>query len=593
MATLSSVAAILVAGSGGAEEVTDISDSARKQIAEIIALKDSLSPAEQKLSSNLAFASRRARGLPAGPVASELRSLSAGMVDVEIQAKVSDQLLARIAARSGRVKIQLAKFNYVRASIPLSALHLLAEDPDVISICEPSLRKTNVGALTTQGYISHRAMAVVAGGINGSGVKVGVLSDSASSNSVALLEASGDLGPNTTVLQDIFQGPGSDEGTAMMEIIHDIAPGAQLYFATAYNGEGSFANNINLLAQAGCSIIADDTVYADEPVFQDGVIAQAVNTFLAGGGLYVSAAGNNGNYRSGNSSTWRGDFYNNGAVGAPISAVDTGSLHGFPVPPLFLTHQSFNRLLAASSGIVLSWADPWEASANDYDLFILNAAGTSVIGSSTTRQNGASNPREECYSSTGFPANARIVIVLHSGSARALFLNVFYGGALSIATAGNTFGHLGAQNSLTVAATYWDSARKGTRPFNGTNNPTETTSADGPRRVFFNPDGSAITPGDFSFFSGGLEIQKPELTAADGVICQTSGFQPFFGTSAAAAHVAGIAALVKSAKPSLTGTQLRQILISTAMDNMDPGPDLNGGYGVVNAQAAVQAALTP
>jgi len=77
------------------------------------------------------------------------------------------------------------------------------------------------------------------------------------------------------------------------------------------------------------------------------------------------------------------------------------------------------------------------------------------------------------------------------------------------------------------------------------------------------------------------------------VICQTSGFQPFFGTSAAAAHVAGIAALVKSAKPSLTGTQLRQILISTAMDNMDPGPDLNGGYGVVNAQAAVQAALTP
>src|SRR5258708_6925193 len=118
MAALWSVAVISTAVTGLAQDSSGISDSARKQIAEILAVKDSLSPAEQKLSSSLAFASRRTRGLPAGPIAGELRSLNAGMVDVEIKGRVSDRLLARIAAHSGRVKMQLAKYNYVRATVP-------------------------------------------------------------------------------------------------------------------------------------------------------------------------------------------------------------------------------------------------------------------------------------------------------------------------------------------------------------------------------------------------------------------------------------------------------------------------------------------
>jgi hypothetical protein len=599
IATLWSLAAVSISVSVSAQDAADISDSARQQIAQILAVKDSLSPAEQKLASNLAFASRQSRGLPAGPMASlaSVRTLNSGMVEVEIKGTVSSKLLSAIAAHSGRVKRQLPKFNYVRASVPLKALHLLAEEPDVLSIREPALRKTNAGAVTTQGYISHRARAVVAGGINGSGVKVGVLSDSASSNSIATLIASGDLRTNTTVLEDIIDGPATDEGTAMMEIIQDIAPGAQLYFASSFNGSSSFADNIHLLALAGCSVIVDSTTYSDEPVFQDGQIAQAVNAFVAGGGLYVSAAGNGGNVRNATSSTWQGDFFNNGAVSAPISTGgETGSVNGFPVPPFFFTYRSYDLLLVNSSAIELSWSDPWGASANDYDLFILNSAGTAVLNSSTTRQNGAgSDPFEECFSNAGFPANARIVIVLHSGSARALNLRNFYNSSsLAPATAGNILGHHGGQGSLTVAASYWDSAHTGTKPFNGTNNPVDTTSADGSRKVFFNPDGSPITPGNLLFATGGgTNLQKPELTAADGVACQTPGFHSFIGTSAAAAHVAGIAALVKSAKPSLTGAQIRQILINTATDNMDPGPDINGGYGVVNAQAAVQAALAP
>ena len=110
--------------------------------------------------------------------------------------------------------------------------------------------------------------------------------------------------------------------------------------------------------------------------------------------------------------------------------------------------------------------------------------------------------------------------------------------------------------------------------------------------MFYNPDGSAITPGNFLFgTNGGITLQKPDLTAADGTSARTPGFNPFFGTSAAAPHLAGIAALVASARPTLTNAQIRQVMISTALDNMAAGPDRDGGYGIAMALAAVQAAL--
>src|SRR5262249_41239491 len=132
----------------------------------------------------------------------------------------------------------------------------------------------------------------------------------------------------------------------------------------------------------------------------------------------------------------------------------------------------------------------------------------------------------------------------------------------------------------------------GTRPFDGTNNPVEVFSSDGPRKIFYNPNGTAITPGNFLFgTNGGTTLQKPDVTAADGVSCKTPNFLPFFGTSAAAPHAAGVAALVKAARPTLTGAQIRQVMISTALDNMAVGADRDGGAGVLDAQAAVQAAL--
>src|SRR5262249_28512916 len=115
--------------------------------------------------------------------------------------------------------------------------------------------------------------------IDGTGVKIGILSDSFNTAGIADSMqtdiANGYLPANTTILQD-YAG-GTDEGRAMAELVHEIAPGASILFATAFNGEASFAANIIALAAAGAKIIVDDVGYFDEPAYQDGVIAQAVD----------------------------------------------------------------------------------------------------------------------------------------------------------------------------------------------------------------------------------------------------------------------------------------------------------------------------
>ena len=165
-------------------------------------------------------------------------------------------------------------------------------------------KKPFVGSRQSEGDVTHRAVdARNAFNIDGTGLKIGVLSDECSPAALAASQASGDLG-TVTVLPG-QEGPaatGNDEGTAMLEIIHDLAPGAQLYFATAFNGQASFAQNILDLRAAGCDIIVDDVFYRSESVFQDDNVARSVNTVTASGALYFSSAGNQGNKNDGTAS---------------------------------------------------------------------------------------------------------------------------------------------------------------------------------------------------------------------------------------------------------------------------------------------------
>ena len=578
-----------------------ISAAASTQMGDLLIAKQNFTPAQKKMDSSLVFGAQLARGALAGKSFAGAVHVppadAGGLTTVDIRGTVSD-IAAQVTALGGRVVSQSPAYGTLRAALPLQNIETLANSPSVVTIATEQKARFSVGALTSQGYIGHTADAVVAGlGITGAGVKVGVLSDSASAARVAALIASGDLPANTVVLSGQDGGSGTDEGTAMMEIVHDLAPGAQLYFATANPTPAQFAANIAALAAQGCSIIVDDVSYLDESPFQDGPIAQAVNSFVAGGGLYFSSAANNGNLTSGTSGTWEGDFFDGGAVGSP----ESGRIHSFSP----LTYDSLTSPTPPGASITLKWSDPLGGSNNDYDLFIFDSTGNTLKDFSANTQDGRQDPFEEvpvdpnCGTSraVGYcPAvGDRIVVIRWSGSpgqsVRALNVET-NGGALSAGTTGAIYGHNAGANTISVAATSWNSARTGTKVFTGFANSVEVFSSDGPRRMFYNPSGTAITPGNVLFgTSGGTTLLKPDITAADGTAAKTPTFFPFYGTSAAAPHAAAIAALVKSAKPGLTNIQIKNILQNTALDNMAPGWDRDGGYGVAMALRAVQAAL--
>ncbi|MCC6342654.1 MAG: S8 family serine peptidase [Bryobacterales bacterium] len=605
---------------------TDVGPLALQQMRELLQEKASRTASQRKLASRLVYAVKSSRGIALGAnipsLAGDVNSIG-GDALVDMKAAVSSDLLSAIQASGGTIIYSSAGAQRIRARLPLSRIEGFADRGDVRSIRPASRARTHgmgtprrpmpasffplsalrgfaarpdivsltarlglglfVGSLSTQGDITHAAnLARRNFGINGSGVRVGVLSDSA--EAVPFLIGTGDLPPGTTIVQDIISGPGSSEGSAMMEIVHDMVPGAQLFFASAFNSEASFADNIRTLRNVyQCDVIVDDVSYSGEFAFQDGLIAQAVNDVRASGALYFSSAGNSGNLTSGNSSAWEGDF-SNGGVNPLLPGY---TLHSFGA-------QSFNRLLTTTNVLDLYWSDPIGGSGNDYDLFVLNASGTAVLAASTDLQTGADDPIEEVAPQNGIPGNSRVVIVAFGGAApRALHVGAFYGEPLQIQTNGVTHGHGGGASTVSVAAVFWNSGRAGTRPFTGgSRNPTEIFSSDGPRRIFFNPGGTAITPGNLLFGSnGGLTLVKPDIAAADGVTTRTPDFNPFFGTSAAAPHAAAIAALIKSAKPSLTAAQIYNAMISTALDIRAPGIDRDAGFGLVMAPPAVAAGL--
>ena len=492
----------------------------------------------------------------------EIKLDGSGAVQVDISGTVTPALLAEIKRLGGTVEASYPAEKSVRARLPLSAVESLAAHRDVRFIRPPVGATTNVGSVNSEGDVAHRAnTARTAFSVNGTGVKIGVLSDSV--DFLAQSQANGNLGP-VTVLTGQAGTPGSGEGTAMLEIVHDIAPGSELFFATAFNGIASFATNIRNLAAAGCTVIVDDVTYFNESPFQDGPISQAVNDVSAQGVLFFSSARNSGNKNDNQSGTWEGDFADGG-----------GGVHNFGGGVLA------NSVVAGggSRRVDLFWADPLGASTNDYDLFVVNSSGT-ILRSSTGEQSGTQDP----YESIGtLNVGEFIRIVKFSGANR--FLHLDTGRArLAVSTEGNVRGHnaAGAANAFSVAAV---SAQSRTTPFT-TSNVVETFSSDGFRRIFFNPNGTAITPGNFSS-SGGVLLQKPDIAAADGVVTSVPGFNPFFGTSAAAPHAAALAALIKSARPTLTAAQVRTALGTGALDIEAVGFDRDSGVGIIDVQAAI------
>ncbi|MCW2849315.1 MAG: hypothetical protein JWR90_3289 [Marmoricola sp.] len=209
---------------------------------------------------------------------------------------------------------------------PLSAVRSLAALEETGTIAQAIKPHTDVGKATSQGVALQRADKVQAKGIDGKGITIGALSDSYDAAVTNLQDfgpltihakddvKSGDLpgvgnkrNPTpVTVLEDLPKGdPATDEGRAMLQIAHDVAPGSKLCFATAFSGEIGFADNIRRLAdkkgECGADVVVDDVGYFSEPMFSDGPIADAIDEVAAKGTHYFTSAGNDGVQASWNS----------------------------------------------------------------------------------------------------------------------------------------------------------------------------------------------------------------------------------------------------------------------------------------------------
>ena len=640
----------------GSAVLAQLQPATMRQIQSLLAEKESRTAVQRKISSQLLQASREARGqkmaadvdLEAAPVKADKR----GILQVDITARVTEELINKIRATGGKIIYASPQFNTIRAEMKVSDVETVAaykevrfikpavqarivgngpgndvklaagkmmESSDkrklsfkershrVSAAVENYIERKNLnlygppaGLVSAQGDRTHRADEVRARyGYAGQGIRIGVISDSydalgAAAGDVAKGELPGSGNPvgNTLPVTVLSDDPtGTDEGRAMLQIVHDIAPKSQLFFATANISEASFAESILALRGApyNCDIIIDDVIYLDEPVFQDGIVAQAVNGVTESGGLYFSSAGNYGSVAKNTSGVWEGDFND---AGSPVftGSVKAGTIHNFGTSAVPLN----GDIIKEEGGVyLLNWADPIGSSSNDYDLFLVSSAGV-IKASSTDFQTGTQDPLEGFFPLTLVTGDRLIVFKSATAATRALHINTF-GGTLSVATTGQTFGHSAAAGSFSVAATPAQASGNSTTPagpfpapFTSANQ-VENYSSDGPRRVFYNADSTPITPGNFLFSTNGGNVRrKPDITAADGVET-TTPLNPFYGTSAAAPHAGAIAALIKSAKPSLTSAQIRTILISTALDIESPGYDNVSGYGILQAAQAIEA----
>ena len=602
-------------------------ESARQQISALLAEKESRTAVQRKIGSSLIYMLEAKSGAPLLASVPALRPLVAprpdGRVDVEILGAAGKALALAITNAGGELVSRRLDGAVLRAIVPLEAVEGLAAQPGVLLVratvppmtnrmlaerrqrMRPTLRQAvekvqrktaaaagrapvasavTVGAATSEGLVAHRVdEAFHVFGATGAGVRIGVLSDSDDFKESSI--ATGDLPADTLTVPGQDGRPGSGEGTAMMEIVHDLAPGAKLFFATAFNSPESFADNIRTLRFTyGCDIIVDDVIYFFESPYQDDIIAKAVNDVTASGGMYFSSAGNQGNFNDGTSGTWEGDFKKAKVLlGGDFSGYEIHDFGGGVIA---------DRIEAAGGPLILHWSDPGSLdnpqAADDYDLFVLDQDLRNVIVASTDVQDGTGLPFE--FLGFFIPPNFRVVIARHEGATDRAVRILHFGGELALSTSGGTYGHSSAAEAFGVAAVDVAEAPGGVFAA-GPQTPIELYSTDGNRRIFFDPSGAPIKPGKFLFKNNGGELRKkPEVSAADGVSTTLpggSGLNPFFGTSAAAPHAAAIAGLIKAAVPSLTPAKIRSALTSTALDIEGFGRDRDSGFGIVDAFAAL------
>ena len=570
--------------------------------------------------------------------------------------------------------------NDVGGWLPVDQLDAATTLTEVHAI-RAAMMRTKSGAVTSQGdYAQNSDLVRSDNSLDGTGITVGVISDSYDCYPVYAANGVPADGPNgyannkfnTTAAGDMATGdlpasvsivdtgtagngeancmaygapiqlPFGDEGRAMMQIIHDVAPGAGLAFHTAENSEADLAAGIIALAApvssggGGAKVIVDDVGYFDEPFFQDGVVAQAINTVVAQGVAYFSSAGNNGvlaydNNAPSFATPGTGQNVNelllnfNQQTGGAVSTT-------LPVSIPALMPGEFVVIVAEWDQPYITGAPNSGGSANQIDLCVQGSGGDIVnnenpdgsLGTKTCTGVNAlhSDPVQVMFvynpanaASNTQPESVNIVVGLANSSGsnppKRIKVVVEDDGAGSQITqfatnSGTLQGHPSAAGAAAVGAAFFPN----TISCGATTPLLEGFSSAGGDPILFDVNGTRLTTP--------VTRQKPDFVGPDGgnntflgftiagtgfddnsavpECANNANFPNFFGTSAAAPHVASIAALLLQADPALTPAEIYSVLQQGAAP-MGATPDptattpifnFDSGYGFVQANIAAQ-----
>ena len=561
-----------------------------------------------------------ARKSPAsGAKARELGIQSTGRIGVQINAAapVTAQQEAALASLGVTVLNNSADFKkvpgvalpstgLVSASVPYDKLDAVAALGWVTAL-RPSLRpQVDVGPVTAEGLTLHKADQAQARGLTGKGQKVGAISGDV--DHLAESVARGELPPDVQVVRtaDTYD---DDEGTAMLEIIHDLAPGAKLAYASTRDTNAEYFEAFHELAAAGVTMIAEDIALDDEPVFQQGQGA-AIAESLARHGIWVSSSAGNLGGRHAPRVTANG-------TGAGPDGV-TGSFSGCPANPDNVvklrgedTTYDLNLLAGAAILPTLQWSEPraiyptaGQGGFTDLNLYLMDGTGTKCLASSTAVQaNGVGDTIEQFIyeNTTGVAQPAKLVVDVQGTSTarKAPTLDLKWralSAGVQTIDPPERAGSLNPDSNYVGFATS-AGAVNASVSVDPLTVPIEAFSAAGPVTLFSTTRCFGGRPGPCTGVPGLTRVNFPAPTwaASDGVsvsgvgpfgsgTCPTSvqGQCRFFGTSASAPSAAGIAALTRQEFGGrlLPPIVLNGILAIRAIDRNDPA----AGAGVLSAR---------
>ncbi|WP_210516912.1 PKD domain-containing protein [Hymenobacter terricola] len=554
--------------------------------------------ANSRLDSELKLLDAQAGSATASELRVSFPQLSFGLhagqptVLVRITAKDVNALLPVLQSRGFEVSTSYPKLHFVEGMLPVS--QLAAADAlssyGLMGILASLKPESNGGLVTSQAdYLleADRARATRPKQATGVGVTIGVVSDSFNALGGAGTDvASGDLPATGVRVLHEGNSTDTDEGRGMCQLIYDLAPGSPQVFSTSHGGEGVFAQYIRDLANpaiGNCKVIVDDIFYFAEPMFQDGVIAQAITDVVTNRGVaYFSSAGNHAD-----------NSYENAAPQFVANANGVRCLN-FDVSG---TTIDLTQRLTIGNGVrfrpYLQWSDPFYTTngvRTDLDMYLLAVSSTGVVDTvarSSSRNLLTQTPLEfmsftNATATTG-TTTFDLVVVLKGGAmpTRVKYINANNGSAVPIAewntSSSTTFGHNTVAEAMSVAAV----------PYYNQRVKEGFTSKGGPLPFLFSPTGAALSTPAIR--------QKPNIASIDGTNTtffgydyEGDGFANFFGTSAAAPHAAAVAALLRSAEPTLTPAQVYSRLLGSA--RLLPGTsaaDPYTGAGLVDAFTAL------